>query len=100
MPAEAEAVGDGPADAHFAGVVRNVIEVAGGVRRVRPCSSSSTTKTPAPSLRTKPSRSLSNGRLAAGGLSFLVERARAEQKPPSPIGVMAASLPPVSITSA
>ena len=55
---------------------------------------------PAPSLRTKPSRSLSNGRLAAGGSSLRIDRARAEMKPPRPIGVMAASEPPVTMTSA
>src|SRR5207248_11303673 len=55
---------------------------------------------PAPLLGAQPSRSLSNGRLAACGLSLRSDRARAEQKPPRPIGVMAASEPPVTITSA
>ena len=48
----------------------------------------------------KPSRSLSNGRLAACGLSLRCDSARAEQNPPSPIGVMAASEPPAIIASA
>ena len=55
---------------------------------------------PAPSARTKPSRSRSNGRLARGGSSLRVDRARIEAKPPSSMWVMAASLPPVIITSA
>ncbi len=55
---------------------------------------------PAPSLSTKPSRSLSNGRLAPWGSSLRVDRARADTKPPRPIGVITASVPPVTITSA
>ena len=55
---------------------------------------------PAPSLSTKPSRSLSNGRLAPGGSSLRVDRARADTKPPRPIGVVTASVPPVIMTSA
>ena len=55
---------------------------------------------PAPSLNTKPSRSRSNGRLAPWGSSLRFDRARAEMKPPRPIGVMADSEPPVIITSA
>ena len=55
---------------------------------------------PAPSARTKPSRSRSNGRLARGGSSLRVERARIAAKPPRPMCVIAASLPPVIITSA
>ena len=47
-----------------------------------------------------PSRSLSNGRLALAGSSFLVESARRAPKPPIPIGVIAASEPPAIITSA
>src|SRR5262245_56734759 len=58
------------------------------------------TKMPAPSARTKPSRSLSNGRLAFSGESFRSETARAEMNPPKPIGVMAASEPPVIMMSA
>ena len=38
------------------------------------CSNSSSTKTPAPSLRTKPSRSLSKGRLAWAGSSLRCDR--------------------------
>ena len=55
---------------------------------------------PAPSPMTNPSRSLSNGREAFSGSSLRVESALAEQKPAMPSGVMAASLPPVRITSA
>ena len=55
---------------------------------------------PAPSARTNPSRSRSNGRLARGGSSLRVERARIAANPPRPIRVIAASLPPVIITSA
>ena len=55
---------------------------------------------PAPSARTNPSRSRSNGRLARGGSSLRVDRARMDAKPPRPMGVMAASLPPVTMTSA
>ena len=49
---------------------------------------------------TKPSRSLSNGRLARSGSSLRVDSARIAAKPPTPIGVMAASDPPAIITSA
>ena len=62
--------------------------------------SSSSTRTPEPSPITKPSRSRSNGRLAFSGASFRVDRARIAAKPPTPIGVMAASEPPAIITSA
>ena len=55
---------------------------------------------PAPSARTNPSRSRSNGRLARVGSSLRVESARIEANPPSPMCVIAASLPPVIITSA
>ena len=55
---------------------------------------------PAPSLRTKPSRSRSKGRLAWAGSSFRSESARMAAKPARPIRVSAASLPPVIITSA
>ena len=55
---------------------------------------------PAPSPMTKPSRSLSNGRLAFSGSSLRVESARIAAKPPTPIGVIAASEPPAIITSA
>src|SRR5512135_671015 len=55
---------------------------------------------PAPSARTNPSRSRSKGRLARWGSSLRVERARIEANPPRPMWVIAASLPPVIITSA
>ncbi len=54
----------------------------------------------APSPMTKPSRSLSNGRLARCGSSLRVDSARIAAKPPTPIGVIAASEPPAIITSA
>src|SRR3954466_9303381 len=63
-------------------------------------SSSSRIKIPAPSPTMKPSRPLSNGRLARAGSSLRVERARIAANPPTPIGVMAASEPPAIITSA
>src|SRR2546430_1915894 len=47
------------------------------------CSYSSSATAPAPSPSTKPSRSLSHGRLAAAGSSLRVESARAEAKPPT-----------------
>ena len=50
----------------------------------RACSSSSSTTTPAPSPNTNPSRSLSNGRLALVGSSFLKERALADANPATP----------------
>ncbi len=56
--------------------------------------------TPAPSPMMKPSRSLSNGRLARCGSSLRVDSARIAAKPPTPIGVIAASDPPAIITSA
>src|SRR5882762_3230150 len=71
-----------------------------GAPRRRACSSSSRIRIPAPSPITKPSRSLSHGRLARVGSSLRVERARIAAKPPTPIGVMAASEPPAIITSA
>src|SRR3954463_5957788 len=55
---------------------------------------------PAPSARTNPSRSRSNGRLARVGSSLRVDRARIEANPPRPMWVISASLPPVIITSA
>ena len=45
------------------------------------CSSASSTSTAAPSPRTKPSRSASNGRLARSGSSFRVESAPIAPKP-------------------
>ena len=64
------------------------------------CSSSSITRTPAPSPCTKPSRSLSKGREACSGASLRVDIARMALKPPMPSGVIAASAPPQIITSA
>jgi hypothetical protein len=55
---------------------------------------------PAPSPMMKPSRCLSNGRLARSGASLRVDSARIEPKPPTLIGVMAASEPPASMASA
>ena len=55
---------------------------------------------PAPSPMTKPSRSLSNGRLARAGSSLRVDSARIAANPPTPIGVIDASEPPAIITSA
>ena len=52
---------------------------------------------PAPSPTTKPSRSLSKGRQAWVGSSLRVERAFMAAKPPTPMGVMAASAPPAII---
>src|SRR5438552_2983665 len=49
---------------------------------------------PAPSPITKPSRSLSKGRLAAAGASLRVESAFITEKPPMPNGVIADSAPP------
>src|SRR5208337_796515 len=71
-----------------------------GAPRRRACSSSSRIRMPAPSPITKPSRSLSQGRLARAGSSLRVESARMAANPPTPMGVMAASEPPAIITSA
>src|SRR5919201_3653426 len=68
--------------------------------RARARSYSSRIKTPDPSPTTKPSRSLSNGRLARSGSSLRVDSARSTPKPPMPMGVIAASDPPAIITSA
>ena len=55
---------------------------------------------PAPSPITKPSRSRSKGREARTGSSLRVDSARMAAKPPTPSGVMAASLPPAIMASA
>jgi len=55
---------------------------------------------PEPSPSTKPSRSLSQGRLAVAGSSLRVESARAEAKPPTARIVTVDSVPPATITSA
>ena len=55
---------------------------------------------PAPSPRTKPSRSRSQGRDAVAGSSLRVESARIAAKPPTASGVTTASEPPAIITSA
>src|ERR1700733_3435257 len=68
--------------------------------RARACSSSSRTRMPAPSPTTNPSRSLSNGRQACSGSALRVESARIAAKPPTPMGVIAASAPPAITTSA
>jgi hypothetical protein len=64
------------------------------------CSYSSRITTPAPSDITKPSRSLSHGRLARVGSSLRVDRARAAQNVAIPSSHSAASEPPAIITSA
>ena len=48
---------------------------------------------------TNPSRSLSKGRLALSGSSFLRLRARAEVNPATQVGVITASAPPQTIRS-
>src|SRR5882672_1995519 len=53
----------------------------------------------APSARTNPSRSLSNGRLALVGSEFLADRALITMNAPMHKGVHAASVPPATITS-
>ena len=55
---------------------------------------------PAPSPSTNPSLALSNGRDARSGSSFLVDMARITAKDPMFSGMMAASVPPASTTSA
>src|SRR6188768_3032704 len=55
---------------------------------------------PEPSPITNPSRSLSKGRDARDGSSLRVDSARIAAKPPTPIGVIAASEPPAIMTSA
>ena len=55
---------------------------------------------PDPSPITKPSLSLSKGRDAFAGSSFLNDNALMEQKPATAIDVIDASVPPVIITSA
>ena len=60
----------------------------------------SITSTPAPSPSTKPSRSLSNGRLALVGASLRVDNACIAEKPPIPSWLEAFSQPPATITSA
>ncbi len=62
--------------------------------RARACSSSSSTRTPAPSAMTKPSRSLSKGRDTP-----VVDSAVMFSKPATPVGVMALSVPPVTTAS-
>src|SRR5512135_3339874 len=52
-----------------------------------------------PSPMTKPSRSLSKGRDDRGGSSLRVDSAFIAQKPPSPIGVIVASVPPAITAS-
>ena len=68
--------------------------------RARACSSSSSTSTPAPSPSTNPSRPESNGRDACVGSSLRVDNARIAAKPATPMGAIAASLPPANMTSA
>ena len=61
---------------------------------------SSSTTTPPPPAITKPSLSLSNGREAVLGSSFLVDNACMPLNPPIPAMVTAASEPPETIISA
>src|SRR5574337_975835 len=68
--------------------------------RLLACSYSSSITTPAPSDNTKPSRSLSHGRLALVGSSLRVDMALAEQKPAIAVPVVANSAPPAIIASA
>ena len=62
------------------------------------CSNDSTTTIPAPSPITKPLLSLSNGIEALIGSSLNVNAVK-EAKPETPRGVIAASVPPATITS-
>src|SRR5216110_3673877 len=55
---------------------------------------------PAPSPTTKPSRLASHGRLARAGSSLRVESAFMAANPPTPIGVIVASVPPQIIIAA
>ena len=64
------------------------------------CSYSSKISAPAPSPKTKPSLSLSKGRDAVLGSSFLVDKACMALNPPIPAIVTAASEPPETIMSA
>src|SRR6202030_3472468 len=57
-------------------------------------------KMPAPSPTTKPSRCASKGRLACAGSSLRVDSAFMDENPPTPMGVMVASVPPQIIISA
>ena len=68
--------------------------------RFKACSSDSTTRIPAPSLRTNPSLSASKGRLALVGLSQFWDSARILANPAIVNGVILASVPPASIISA
>src|SRR5690606_41946899 len=61
---------------------------------------SSSTRIPAPSPSTKPSRSLSHGREATVGSSLRVDIAFIAQKPPTEVGEEPRSAPPAIITSA
>ena len=64
------------------------------------CSSSSSTRHALPSAITKPSRLALKGRLAFWGSSLRVLRACMALNPPTPLGTMAASAPPLTIMSA
>ena len=68
--------------------------------RASACSRLSSTRTPAPSPITNPSRPLSHGRDALVGSSLRLDMALTEQKPPMPLGKTAASLAPASMRSA
>src|SRR5258708_37115292 len=68
--------------------------------RRRAAPSASRTRIPAPPPITKPPRSGSKGRDALAGPSLRVQRARTAANPPTPRGVIAASLPPAIMQSA
>src|SRR6478735_1970973 len=60
----------------------------------------SSTRVPAPSPHTKPSRPTSHGRLARSGSSFRRLRANMAENPEMPMPAMVASAPPAIMTSA
>ena len=70
-----------------------------GACRALASSSRSSTIAPAPSLRTKPSRSAANGRQEEAGSSSLEERARISENPRIARGWIADSAPPTSTAS-
>lgn len=77
-----------------------LISVYGRAPRAAAWAADSTTKTTAPSPKTKPSRSASNGRPARSGASLRVESAPMVLSPVNITGVMAESVPPATTTSA
>ena len=73
---------------------------SGWAPRARACPADSRTTTPAPSPRTKPSRSAARGREAPAGSSLRVDSARMAAKAATVIGCSAASVPPARTMSA